>query len=238
MLKAGSYGAGRLFPTERGTPQGGVVSPLLSNILLTPFDREMRRRGYQLTRFADDWVITCSSAVEAQAALRVAKKILEALGVHINPQKTRVVHVRHGFEFLGYKIKLGQRRLRLAPGKIVSGTRAGALYAYPRAQSIQHFQDQIRRRTRRRVPLTTRELIEEINPIVRGWGNYYRRAHVRRLFHRLDGWIVRRLWSHRYKRWRCCGWKTLPCARLYGEYGLVNLVGLIPSIASRYAGSS
>ena len=238
MLKAGSYGAGRLFPTERGTPQGGVVSPLLSNILLTPFDREMRRRGYQLTRFADDWVITCSSAVEAQAALRVAKKILEALGVHINPQKTRVVHVRHGFEFLGYKIKLGQRRLRLAPGKIVSGTRAGALYAYPRAQSIQHFQDQIRRRTRRRVPLTTRELIEEINPIVRGWGKYYRRAHVRRLFHRLDGWIVRRLWSHRYKRWRCCGWKTLPCARLYGEYGLVNLVGLIPSIASRYAGSS
>jgi len=55
MLKAGSYGQGRLFPSERGTPQGGVVSPLLSNILLTPFDREMRRRGYQLTRYADDW---------------------------------------------------------------------------------------------------------------------------------------------------------------------------------------
>ena len=54
MLKAGSYGKGQLFPSERGTPEGGVVSPLLSNILLTPFDREMRRRGYQLTRFADD----------------------------------------------------------------------------------------------------------------------------------------------------------------------------------------
>ncbi|MGO9061388.1 MAG: reverse transcriptase domain-containing protein, partial [Candidatus Binataceae bacterium] len=62
MLKAGSYGKGRLFPTERGTPQGGVVSPLLSNILLTPFDREMRRKGYQLTRFADDWVVTCKTA--------------------------------------------------------------------------------------------------------------------------------------------------------------------------------
>ena len=59
MLKAGSYGKGRLFPTERGTPQGGVVSPLLSNILLTPFDREMRRRGYQLTRYADDWACSC-----------------------------------------------------------------------------------------------------------------------------------------------------------------------------------
>ena len=58
MLKAGSYGKGQLFPTERGTPQGGVVSPLLSNILLTPFDQEMRRKGYQLTRYADDWVIT------------------------------------------------------------------------------------------------------------------------------------------------------------------------------------
>ena len=57
MLKAGRYGEGRLFPTERGTPQGGIVSPLLSNILLTPFDREMRRRGYQLTRYADDWVV-------------------------------------------------------------------------------------------------------------------------------------------------------------------------------------
>ena len=66
LLKAGSYGQGRLFPTERGTPQGGVVSPLLSNVLLTPFDREMRRKGHQLTRWADDWVITCTSAAQAR----------------------------------------------------------------------------------------------------------------------------------------------------------------------------
>jgi retron-type reverse transcriptase len=67
LLKAGSYGQGRLFPTERRTPQGGVVSPLLSNVLLTPFDREMRRKGYQLTRWADDWVITCKTAAEARS---------------------------------------------------------------------------------------------------------------------------------------------------------------------------
>jgi RNA-directed DNA polymerase len=72
MLKAGSYGKGRLFPTERGTPQGGVVSPLLSNILLTPFDQEMRRKGYQLTRYADDRVATCESAAEARAAVAAA----------------------------------------------------------------------------------------------------------------------------------------------------------------------
>ena len=98
MLKAGSYGKGQLFPSERGTPQGGVVSPLLSNILLTPFDREMRRKGYQLTRYADDWVITCNSAAEARAALAVATRVLEQLGVRLNSQKTRIVHVRRGFD--------------------------------------------------------------------------------------------------------------------------------------------
>ena len=81
MLTAGSYGEGHLFPTERGTPQGGVASPLLSNILLTPFDREMRRKGYQLTRYADDWVITCASAAEARAALEAVSRILKELGV-------------------------------------------------------------------------------------------------------------------------------------------------------------
>src|SRR5262245_63628291 len=84
MLKAGSYGKGQLFPTERGTPQGGVVSPALSNILLTPLDREMRLRGYQLTRFADDWVITCKSAAEARAAVDAARRILKQLGVELH----------------------------------------------------------------------------------------------------------------------------------------------------------
>lgn len=229
MLKAGSYDEGRLFPTERGTPQGGVVSPLLSNILLTPFDREMRRRGYRLTRYADDWVVTCSSAAEARAALATATKVLETLGVHIHPAKTRIVHVKHGFEFLGYKIKRG-KKLRLSSSKVRSGARSGALYAYPAHRSIKRFKDQVRRRTRRKAPVTTELLIEQLNPVLRGWGHYYKRAHIRRLFHQLDAWIVRRIWSHRHKRWRCAGWKTLPTPTLYGELGLVNLVGLIPSI--------
>src|SRR6185369_14262709 len=163
MLKAGSYGQGRLFPTERWTPQGGVVSPLLSNILLTPFDQEMRRKGYQLTRYADDWVATCESAAEARAAVAAALRILNELGVQLHPQKTRVVHVRRGFEFLGYKIKRGRGQLRLPPGKIRSGTQPGALYAYPREKSIRPFMDQVRALTRRREPLRTKELIEELN---------------------------------------------------------------------------
>jgi hypothetical protein len=91
----------------------------------------------------------------------------------------------------------------------------------------------VRQRTKRRTPLKTKELIAELNPLLRGWGEYYKRAHVRKLFHRLDGWIVRRIWSHRYKRWRNGGWKRLPKKTLYREHGLVNLIGLIPSLASR-----
>ena len=233
MLTAGSYGKGQLFPSERGTPQGGVVSPTLSNILLTPFDREMRLRGYQLTRYADDWVITCKSAAEARAAVEAAGRVLKQLGVELHPQKTRIVHVQDGFEFLGYKIKRGKKKLYLPESKIRSQARQGALYAYPKEKSIHRFMDRVRQRTKRRLPLPTKELIEELNPLLRGWGEYYKRAHVRLLFNRLDRWILHRIWSHRFKRWRNAGWKRLPQRMLYRDFGLVNLVGLIPSIASR-----
>ena len=98
--------------------------------------------------------------------------------------------------------------------------------------------DQVRALTRRRVPLKTKELIAELNPVLRGWGHHYKRAHDRKLFHRLDGWIVRRIRSQRFKRWRNGGWRQLPETKLYGEYGLVNLIQLIPSIASRKRESS
>jgi RNA-directed DNA polymerase len=154
--------------------------------------------------------LTCESAAEARAAVAAALRILNELGVQLHPQKTRIVHVRQGFEFLGYKIKRG-KQLRLE------------LYAIPREKSVRRFMDQVRALTGRRVPLRTTELIEELNPVLRGWGHHYKRAHVRKLFHRLDGWIVRRIRSHRFKRWRNGGWRQLPETRLYGEYGLVNL---------------
>ncbi len=233
MLKADVMANGKRLATEQGAPQGGVVSPILSNILLTPFDREMRRRGLRLTRYADDWVLTCRTRTEAAKALTAAKKVLQVLGVTLNEEKTRIVHVAHGFEFLGYKIKRGSRPLRLPQAKIRSGTREGDLYAYPREKSIGHFKDQIRRRTRRKAPLTTQALIDEINPVIRGWGQYYCKAHVRKLFARLDRWILRRLWSQRFKRWRCRGWRQLPERRLYHEMRLVRLVFLIPSLHLR-----
>src|SRR5487761_2720195 len=229
MLKAESYGRGRLYPTERGTPQGGVVSPVLSNVLLTPFDREMRRKGYQLTRYADDWAITCKSATEARAALATANRILEQLGVQINPQKTRIVHVRSGFEFLGYKIKSGSRPWRQLPIEIKSGAKPGALYAYPRDKSVRRFKEKVRWLTRRRKPGSTTELIKQLNPTVRGWGEHFKRAHARRLFRQLDTWIVWRIRAHRSKRWRSTAWRKLPDAKLYGELKLARLSDLIPS---------
>lgn len=233
ILKAGCVAEGKRLATEEGVPQGGVISLLMSNILLTPFDWEMRCRGYRVTRYADDWLVTCKSRREAEAALTAAERILAKLGVRLHAEKTRIVHVRKGFEFLGYKIKRGQRPLRLSAEKIRSGVRHGDLYAFPRNRSIQHFKDQIRQRTRRKAPVSTPELIQQINPVIRGWGLYFCKAHVRRLFHRLDHWIVRRLWSHRFKRWRNAGWKRLPERRLYGEFGLVSLIALIPSLNLR-----
>jgi group II intron reverse transcriptase/maturase len=233
FLKAGCIVDGQRLLTEEGTPQGGVISPLLSNILLTPFDREMRKREYQLTRYADDWVVTFRTKQEAEQSLVEAGKILKKLGVTLNAVKTRIVHISNGFEFLGYKIKRGSRPMRLSSGQIRSGARQGNLYAYPREKSIQHFKDQIRKRTSRKAPVNTQTLIEQINPVIRGWGNYYCRANVRTLFHHLDRWVIQRIWSHRFKRWRTCGWKKLPATLLYGKMGLVNLVDLIPSLDLR-----
>lgn len=234
MLKAGCVANEKRLTTKQGVFQGGPISPALSNILLTPFDREMRRKGYRLTRYADDWVASCRTRSEAQSVLRFATKILKQLGVTLHKEKTRIVHVSKGFEFLGYKIKRGSRPLRLSPQQIKSGVKHGMLYAYPRQKSLDHFKDQIRRSTRRKVPLQTRELIKQLNPVIRGWGNYYCRANIRKLFHQLDGWIVRRLRSHRYKKWRNTGWKTLPESKLCGELGLVRLISLVPSLNLRH----
>src|ERR1700692_223873 len=229
-LKAGYEDKGRRYETPRGTPQGGVVSPLLSNILLTPFDKEMRHKGYQLTRWADDWVVTCRTRAEAQSALAQATKILGKLGVTLNREKTRIVHIAQGFEFLGFKIGRGKGRLKLSRDRITSKLNRHNLYAIPTQKSLDRFKDQIRALTQRKTPLRMGELIKTINPIIRGWGNYYCRSQVRKRFHQLDGWIVRRLWSHRAKRWRNNCWKDYPTKRLLGEFKLVNLVSLIPSL--------
>jgi group II intron reverse transcriptase/maturase len=227
ILTAGALRDGVYESTVAGTPQGGVISPLLSNIYLHVFDEQMERAGFQITRYADDWLAVCRTREEAERALASARAVLEGeLGLRIHPDKTRIVHISQGFEFLGYKIGLG-RGLKFKSGGI-------GLYAIPRQRSIDRFKDKVRALTRRRISIPLDELIQALNPVIRGWGTYYRRAHVRRLFNRLNLWIVRRIWGWRFKRWRNAGWRSLPDKRLYGEYGLVNLLQLIPSMRDYY----
>ncbi|MEE8302845.1 MAG: group II intron maturase-specific domain-containing protein [Candidatus Tectomicrobia bacterium] len=98
---------------------------------------------------------------------------------------------------------------------------------------MRKFQDQIRTLTQRKAPLTLVEVIERLNPVIRGWGTFYRKANVRRLFHRLDGWIEQRLYSFLAKRWRNTMWRRYPTRRLIEEYGLVRLTHLIPGLVQR-----
>lgn len=237
MLEAGYVEQGNLFPTSRGTPQGGVVSPCLSNVLLTPFDKEMRRKGYRLTRWADDWVVTCRTRSEAVQALATATKILQKLGVTLNAKKTRIVNIKQGFEFLGFKIGQGKGVLRLPASKIKAKLNKRNLYALPKDKSVTRFKDAVRQKTRRRSPLTTEEIVKELNPLIRGWGNYYKRSNVRRLFNQLDAWIIRRLWSQRNKKWRTNGWRTLSTQHLREDLKLVSLIWLIPSLQAAKARS-
>jgi RNA-directed DNA polymerase len=230
FLEAGVIADGGWEPTKTGVPQGGVASPLWSNIFLTPFDHAMTAAGYRVTRWADDFVVVCRTRQEAQTALALARSFLrDELGVSLHPEKTRIVHVDHGFEFLGYKVKRG-KGLRLSASKRTSQANPYNLYAVPREKSVARFKDQIRNLTQRRAPVMLRDMIEVINPIIRGWGNYYRKANVRKLFHRLDGWIERRLWSFISKRWRNTAWRRYPSSRLIADFGLVRLIYLVPGI--------
>jgi RNA-directed DNA polymerase len=233
ILRAGAIEGEYWQPTLTGVPQGALASPLWSNIFLTPFDRAMTAAGFRLTRWADDFVVLCETREEAQRALAVARRFLrEELGVELHPQKTRIVHISHGFEFLGYKVKRG-KGLRLAAQRRTSRAHPQNLYTVPREKSVTRFKEQIRGLTRRKAPLKLRAMIERMNPVIRGWGTFYRKAHVRRLFHQLDRWIEHRLYSFLAKRWRNRLWRRYPTARLIEEFGLVRLTHLIPGLVQR-----
>jgi RNA-directed DNA polymerase len=203
----------KLLEVELGTPQGGVISPLLANIYLHYFDAKMVAEGYEVVRYADDLVVLCRTRAEAQAALARVKSILEGeLDLTVHPEKTRVVHVSQGFEFLGYRIKKAYEKL----------------FVVPREKAVKSFRDKIRLLTRRRQGVNLAEVIRRLNPSIRGWGNYFRKAHVRTLFFKLDRWIVRRVHAFIAKKWVSLAWQRYPAEMLRGRLGLVSLRRLCP----------
>jgi len=175
FLESGVMENGVRMATEEGTPQGGVISPLLANIYLNRLDWEMARAGYDVVRYADDFVVLCVSQEEAQQAHERVKSIIEGeLHLQLHPEKTRIVHHKEGtFEFVGFLV---HRR-----------------YLWPRIKSLDNFRDRVRILTRRQQPRNVEEVIYDLNYALRGFGNYFRVADVNRLFGELDGWIRMRL---------------------------------------------
>lgn len=161
---------------EGGTPQGAVISPLLANIYLHPIDEAMRARGYQMVRYADDLVILCKSKAEAKEALIYLSKLLEERKLRLNREKTHIVDAtrKGGFEFLGYHFERG--------------------YRWPRKKSIKKLRDAIRAKTRRTNGNSMQYIIAQIDPILRGWFNYFKHSH-KTTFPRIDGWVRMRLRS-------------------------------------------
>lgn len=165
---------------ETGTPQGAVISPLLSNIYLDPLDHLMARAGYEMVRYADDFVVLCRSEAEATQALAMIGEWTATAGLVLHPAKTRTVDARQqGFEFLGYRFEGGRRR--------------------PRAKSLTKFKDAVRAKTRRNSGHSLETIIDNLNPTLRGWFAYFQHSY-RPVFTDLDGWIRRRLRSLLRKR--------------------------------------
>lgn len=163
-----------------GTPQGGVISPLLANICLHYFDERMAELGYEVVRYADDFIVLCGSEEEARGALSQVKRVLRELELTLHSEKTSLKNIREGVDFLGFTVYIGHK--------------------VPRKEAVRKYKDAVRRVTRRNLPINLEMVIQRLNPIVIGWGNYYRIASVKSLYKSLDGWTRMRLRAFKEKK--------------------------------------
>jgi RNA-directed DNA polymerase len=209
-LKAGYVEMGTLHATETGAPQGGVISPLLMNIALhgmeqalgVRYDKRGQIKGSRaLVRYADDWVVFCESKEDAQEARRQAQKWLLKRGLRLSEDKTRVVHLTEGFDFLGFNI-----RHYPAPKTARSGYK---LLIKPSKDSVSNFKDRMRSEWMNLKGHNAMEVLKRLNPIVRGWANYFRIGVSKHTFETLDHWMLARCArhvrsNHPRKGWRWC----------------------------------
>ncbi len=193
-LQAGVMVDGAVQRTVAGTPQGGVISPLLANIFLHVLDTELSARGVgELVRYADDGVVLCRSAAQASAALEAVGEILASLGLRLHPDKTKVVDLRGGGEGLDF---LGCHFRARMSGRLWEqrGIVRYYLHRWPSHTAMSRLRDKVRDRTgRNRVGLDIRIVIAGLNPILRGWGNYFRTGNAAKKFRQIDWYVTRRL---------------------------------------------
>lgn len=195
---------------EGGTPQGATISPLLSNIYLDPLDHQMVQAGYQMVRYADDFVILCHDEEEAREALGQVRTWAVNAGLTLHPEKTRIVNAEEqgGFDFLGYHFERGMK--------------------WPRKKSLDKFRATIRRKTKRTNGQSLQVIVAELNRSLRGWFEYFKHSHPN-TFDSLDGWIRMRLRSILRKRRGMKGrgrggdHQRWPIA-FFGAHGLMSLV--------------
>ena len=166
---------------EGGTPQGAIISPMFSNIYLDPLDHEMAQEGYQMVRYADDFVILCRSKAEAEEALERVQKWTEQSGLTLHPDKTRIVDAEEkgGFDFLGYHFERGKR--------------------WPRKKSLDKLKETTREKTKRTNGDSLQAIIIDVNRTLIGWYEYFKHSH-KSTFRPIDGWIRMRFRSILRKR--------------------------------------
>jgi len=180
FLKANVMEGLEQWTPTAGAPQGAVLSPLLSNIYLDPLDHQMESAGYEMVRYADDFVILCKTKQQAQAALDAVEAWTTQAGLMLHPQKTRIVEARaDAFEFLGYRFNRGRR--------------------FPRRKSEVKLRDAIRQKTRRANGQSLPMIIDNVNRTLRGWYGYFKHCH-HTVFSEADGWVRGRLRSILRKR--------------------------------------
>jgi len=186
FLTAGVLDGDDLSEPESGSPQGGVISPLLANIYLNDLDHTLGEAGLVMERYADDFVVLCATPEDAQAALARVQSWTAAAGLTLHPQKTRIVDMtqhRASFDFLGYRLQ----RQR-------DGDDRGRILRLVRPKSLERIHDAIRERTPRCLGIGLTATITAVNSVLRGWSAYFRSAH-RTMHHELDGFVRRRLRS-------------------------------------------
>ncbi|MDZ5724069.1 group II intron reverse transcriptase/maturase [Acetobacterium sp. K1/6] len=183
FLKSGVMQSDRFIETEIGSCQGGVISPLLSNIYLNQFDQKMKGKGLRIVRYADDILIFAKDKQTAGNYKAYATKVLEEeLKLKVNETKTRLTSVREGVTFLGFVIY--------------------AKYLVINPKRIKRFKGKIRNITRRNAGRPLEKVIKELNPVLRGWLNYYRIANIKSLITEMMSWIRRRLRMIKMKQWK------------------------------------